>query len=589
MEFKQLCCYFNKLEQESGRLKKIKLLTGLIKKLEKDEIVAAIDLSLGRFGPDYNQLTLGIKENFLIKGFTTILGYDSKTVLARFHEIGDVGDLAVNLAEQGTQTGLEDFFDQPKEKFQLSIKELHQSMFKISSLEGKSSASAKINTISAINKKLSPIEKKYYYRALIGKTRLGLKQSTWIAAIAEFLESKDSKQLVENAYFFTSDLVHVAKIAVQTGLEGIKNLAKVVVGTPIHTMLAQRVGSTAEIESKLQGSYCVEPKYDGYRIQIHVTAEKNISLWSRNQESYNTQFPDIIESLSTIKHPIILEGELVAFNRTQNEILSFQILTQRSKKHGIEQAVKDINVKVFLFDILYFQGKQLTDLPYFQRREYLKKLEINQEFFEIIKSTICNTPKEIEEEIIDAKNNNLEGIMIKDTREHAIYEPGKRSFYWLKYKADYNYALIDTFDLVVIGAFAGKGKRGGKYGALLMATYDPQTENYYSFCKMSSGLSDNDLNELKKELDENKLQKKPEAYIVNILPEIWVSPQIILEISGAEISNSPIHTVKKNEKVNLALRFPRFVKRRTDKSAPHGITSVEEIVAISEIMKIGRS
>ena len=563
----------------------IEMLVKLIGRVEPEEIDAAIALSLGKFGSDFDQKVLGIKDRFVLSALSKLNGIPESEIKQLYSTIGDVGDLAAQLSQQsGVQTRVDDFFSDSPVKKELTINLVYNNILKLS--EPNLSNQAKVEIIGNLNSELSSIEKKFFFRNLVGKLRLGVKESTWINALAE--STGVDKERFELAYYLNSDLSLVSKNAMSGGSNAVDKLCRIRVGVPIHSMLAQRITAGDQIRNWIDGSFVVETKYDGYRIQIHVDTNRNISLWSRGLESYTDQFPDVVEGIKlAIPKPMVADGEVVAYDPKSKQILNFSTLTQRSRKYDIEKIMKEVKVRVYLFDVLHYDGIDYINHPFLERRKVLESCISSNEIVVLSQASICDDVDEIDQRLFHAKELNQEGIMIKDISDTSFYEPGKRSFNWFKYKADYTADLSETFDLVVLGASMGKGKRAGTYGTLLMGSYDPLTEKYYSFCKMGSGLSDKDLEEMKPELDAIRVPEQPHDYICDIEPDIWVAPKIILEVSAAEISKSPVHTVKNPEGDRLALRFPRLIGRRDDKTVPDGITTVEEIISISTTLRIG--
>jgi DNA ligase 1 len=589
MQFLTLCEYFQKLEKTSKRLEIIEILSGLIDKLELSEIQPALYLCLGEIGADYKQVNLGIKEKFMLKVISKITGSQESEVTKKFSEIGDVGDIVELLSSGHKQSNIDDFFDISETTKTYSIKNIWDFLQEISIIEGSGSIGQKQEKIANFCKDLNPLEQKYLFRAMVGKTRLGAKASSWIDATALLLGSKELNSKIEYAYNISSDLGLTLELAIKyKDVNKLIEEIKITPGIPIKVMTAQRAASTEEVFKRLGEECYIEAKYDGYRIQIHKNND-TVSLWSRNQENYNIQFPDAIdEATKALPNNIILEGEIVAFDYSTNQIQNFQILANRGKKHNIEEDIKNIKVKIFIFDILY-HNENYMNRSFLDRRNYLESLSLNTNMIEVIESIKINVLEDLDQYSLDAKEEYLEGVMLKSFSKDAIYEPGKRSFYWLKLKSDYIEGLTDSFDLVVIGAFAGKGKRAGWYGTLLLAAYDPETSTFKSICKLGAGLTENNMAEFTDLINKNSIPNKLDSFDVTIKPEVWVEPILILEVSAAEISSSPVHTVPALDgKKKLALRFPRFTGRvRDDKKVPDGITTVQEIQEISKKLKIG--
>ncbi|MEM2455114.1 MAG: ATP-dependent DNA ligase, partial [Candidatus Bathyarchaeia archaeon] len=184
------------------------------------------------------------------------------------------------------------------------------------------------------------------------------------------------------------------------------------------------------------------------------------------------------------------------------------------------------------------------------------------------------------EEAVEA---GCEGLVCKSLSKDSVYQAGARGWLWIKYKRDYKSEMTDTVDLVVVGAFYGRGKRAGKYGALLLAAYNHDNDTFETICKCGSGFTDEDLENLPKMLEPYKINHKHPRVNSEIEADVWFVPKVVIEVIGAEITLSPIHTCAKDvirKGSGLAIRFPRFTGRyRTDKSA-------EDATTISEIIEM---
>ena len=169
-----------------------------------------------------------------------------------------------------------------------------------------------------------------------------------------------------------------------------------------------------------------------------------------------------------------------------------------------------------------------------------------------------------------------EGVVIKAA--DGPYQAGKRGWLWIKFKREYRKQLADTFDLVVVGAMRGKGYRAGSYGSLLLASFDPATNKYYTLTKVGAGFSDQVLRALPALLKPYVLPQKHRLVDTRMAADVWFEPVKVVEVAGAELTVSPVHTVAQSlvKRGGLALRFPRFIRFRDDKTAEQS-TSVEEI------------
>lgn len=582
MYFHSLCGYFQQLENTTKRLDIVELIRTLLTKLEPEEIAPVVYMTSGELGPRYATFNLGIKTRIATQIIAQAVGRSDQFVTEKFQEIGDLGDVIYNLYESGNkQSSIDDWFGETVEK-KFTVLEIWHSITQLNELEGKSSQSRKLEIVIGFLKDMSALEAKFYIRIILVNMRLRAQAPTWLDAASKLSEESESRNLLDRAYYILSDLGTVVSLGVQRQYNELRKYQEPILHTPVQCMSAEREKDATAIMDRLGEECLVEDKYDGYRVQIHISKEKT-SLFSRNQETYTDQFPDMVEALKGVFNdlPIIVEGEIVAYDYKSNSIQSFQVLTGRSRKYDIPTAVKDIPVKIYVFDVLFYKEKSYLDISFKKRRELLEHIIIPNEKIELARAVKCTTAEQLESLLLASKEKNLEGIMAKDIRPHAVYQAGGRGFGWIKYKADYVASLADTFDLFLVGGYYGRGKRAGTYGTYLMAAWDEDEGLLKTFCKVGAGFSDEDLVTLSQVVDTYKVSKRPVQVQSNEIPDQWFDPKIVLEIEGAEISSSPIHTVGPVGGEYLALRFPRFKRIRSDKFDHFDlVTKVSEIISI---------
>jgi DNA ligase-1 len=438
----------------------------------------------------------------------------------------------------------------------------------------------KINQLAGLLTDATPKEAKYLIRTVTGELRLGIADMTVLDALAiAYGGGKETRTEIERAYNISSDLGKVAKTVAEKGITGIRNFT-VTIGEPIRPMLAERLGSPQEILDKLGGKCIAEYKYDGERVQAHKQ-DSNITLYSRRLENITEQYPDAVE---LIKHHIkpkdaIIEAEIVAIDPDTNEMKTFQELMHRRRKYGIKQAMQEYPVALHPFDILFREGKDLTQTPYQQRHQTLLKSIEKNDRVQPAQHLITNNVDELEKFFEQAIQEGCEGVICKSLAEDSVYQAGARGWLWIKYKRDYKSEMTDAVDLVIVGAFHGRGKRGGTYGALLLAAYDPDEDEYETVTKCGTGFTDKDLAEIPKMLQKHKLAHKSPRVNSTLEADVWFEPKTVIEVIGAEITLSPIHTAAMNRirpGSGLAIRFPRFTGNyRLDKAAEDATTTNE--------------
>ena len=416
--------------------------------------------------------------------------------------------------------------------------------------------------------------------------RVGAADMTILDALAEAFATKEDRPAIERAFNVTCDIGLVAETIANGGMDAVRAIG-VKVGSPVKVMLAERLPSISEVVEKMGGRCAMEYKYDGIRVQAHIGRD-SVKLYSRRLEDLTSNFPDIAEALrARCGHDeAIIEGECVAIDPETGFMLPFQNVTHRRKKHGMDEAVRDVPVRIFMFDMLYADGEDWTPRPYLERRAALEEgFEIGDNV-QMTTMRMVGSPEEGEEFFANAIGARCEGIMAKSVAPDSVYRAGSRGFLWIKYKKDYQQALTDSFDLVVVGAFYGMGKRAGRYGALLMAAYDGETGRFETVCKLGTGFDDAFLDAMPALLDGSLSESKPSSVDAEMVPDVWFEPNVVLEVVAAEITLSPIHTAAKDvlkEGAGLGIRFPRFTGRVRDDKTPEQCTSVSEIIEMFEM------
>jgi len=403
---------------------------------------------------------------------------------------------------------------------------------------------------------------------------MGVGDMTVLDALSiAFTGDKEAKEKLERAYNICPDLGIIAETLAKKGIKEIEKI-DVHVGRPIKMMLAQRVDELEEIQKKIPSEVTVEAKYDGERVQAHKDKKDKIILFSRRLENITEQFPDLVEYLQkkVDAKEFVLEGEVLAVDK-KGQPLPFQTLMQRKRKTDIDEYVKKVPVVLKAFDLLYLNGESYLHQPYYKRTAMLDKIITKNDHIILTERIITSNLEEINEFFLEMLKKKYEGIIVKSRAEDSEYQAGTRGWNWIKWKKEYVKEMVDTFDLVIVGADHGKGKRSGTYGALLCAAYNQKEDMFETLCKLGTGLTDELLEELPKKLSKYKISHKPARLKVKkeMEADVWFEPKLVLEVKGAELTKSPFHTCGSG----LALRFPRFMRYRDDKKAEQATTSQE--------------
>jgi DNA ligase-1 len=571
MLFREVVDYYEQLEATTKRLEMTDILAALLSKTPPAVIDKVVYMTLGELYPAYVGLELGVAEKLAARAIRQVSGAGEKELNELFSRHGDLGTVAELLLRTKEQTTL---FVQ-----ELTVEEVYSSLEKIAKASGPGAVDVKTAVLSKLLAMATPVEAKHIVRIVTGKMRLGVADMTVLDALAKAFGG--DREVYERAYNLSSDIGLVAKTAAVEGVEGVSKF-RVRVGIPVRCMLAERLSSAVEILEKMDGVGFTEYKYDGERMQIHKAGEK-VWIFSRRQENITQQYPDVVEAVEKYVKAAeaILECEAVPLDPDTGETLPFQELMHRKRKKEIERAAEEYPVALYFFDILYVDGEDMTTKPFLERRKMLEKVIVEDERVKLSTGLLTHSPEEVEKIFAEAVEAGCEGVIVKSVGEDSVYRAGARGWQWIKFKRDYRSEMIDTVDLVVVGAFHGRGRRRGKFGALLTAVYNEERDVFQTVCKVGSGFKDEDLERFTEMINQLKIPHKHARVESLMTPDVWVEPSIVLEIIGAEVTLSPVHTCAwgvLKEGYGLGIRFPRYTGRlRTDKK-PEDATTDREIV-----------
>jgi DNA ligase 1 len=564
---------YRDLEAASARLELIARLADLFRQTPDELLPTVALLCQGQIAPDFAGVELGLAERLAARAVAEAAGAPVEQVLARVREIGDLG-----LAVEGLLADAAG--DRPA---RLEVGTVFEGLHEIARAEGTGSQGRKLGGLVALLAEATPLEARYLVRTVTGNLRLGIGTATILDGLAEVhAGGRKARPTLERAYNICSDLGLVAETLVSGGLAAVEHM-EVRAGNPVRPMLAQRLSEPGEILAKLGGRCAAEYKYDGIRVQAHRTADGLLELYTRRLDRVSTQFPEVVELLDRALGPreVILEGEVVAFDPASGELRPFQDVMFRRRKYGITEAVRDFPVSLFCFELLYADGTDLTRLPYLERRAALAKAITISDRVRLTTAEQVGDEPALERMFEQAVAEGCEGLICKSLDPAADYQAGARGWQWIKLKRDYRSELSDTLDLVVVGGLAGRGRRAGMYGALLLAVYDPDGDRFQTICKCGTGFSDAELAALPARLAHLARAQRPARVDSRWHADVWFEPAVVVEVLAAELSMSPHHTAGWGlfrEDAGLALRFPRFTGRWRDDKAPTDATTVSEVV-----------
>lgn len=629
-----LCTTFSLIEMTTKRLiiqAHCSLFLRQVLRLTPDDLLPTILLMINKLAADYAGIELGIGESLIMKAIGETTGRSLAVIKQDQKEIGDLGLVAVkSRANQPTMF-------KPKA---LTVRGVHKGLMTIATVSGNGAQGRKVDGIKKLlsaadghtlgkvdiaKDKGGPSEAKFIVRFLEGKLRLGLAEKTVLISLAQAMvchevEAKGSgkvptteqlangESILKQVYSELPSYDVIIPAMLDHGIFSLRDNCKLQPGIPLKPMLAKPTKAITEVLDRFEGqTFTCEYKYDGERAQIHYVAKDSplqykgantaatqtssgglAAIFSRNSEDLSKKYPDILAKLNTWVKPdtksFVLDCESVAWDLVEKKVLPFQQLMTRKKK---DVKIEDVKVKVcvFAFDLLFLNGEAVVEKPLRERRELLHKAfsPIEGEFA-FATHMDGQELDEIQTFLDESMKASCEGLMVKmlDGSESG-YEPSKRSRNWLKIKKDYLSGIGDSLDLVVLGAYYGRGKRTSVYGAFLLACYNPNSESYETICNIGTGFSEAVLEELHSQLSAITINAAKPFYSHSSgnmhQPDVWFEPKYVWEVKTADLTLSPRYKAACKEGLDpeaekgVSLRFPRFIRIRDDKGVDQATSS----------------
>uniref|UniRef100_A0A4X1VVK3 DNA ligase n=1 Tax=Sus scrofa TaxID=9823 RepID=A0A4X1VVK3_PIG len=589
------------------RLRMVETLSNLLRSvvaLSPADLLPVLYLSLNRLGPPQQGLELGIGDGILLKAVAQATGRQLESVRAEVAEKGDVG-----LVAESSRSTQRLVLPPPA----LTAAGVFTKFRDIAQLAGSASTAKKMEIIKGLFVACRHSEARFIARALSGRLRLGLAEQSVLAALAQAASLtppgqgeippamvdagkgktaearktwlEEQGMILKQTFCEVPDLDRIVPVLLEHGLERLPEHCRLSPGVPLKPMLAHPTRGVSEVLKRFEeAAFTCEYKYDGQRAQIHVLEGGEVKIFSRNQEDNTGRYPDIISRIPKIKLPsvtsFILDAEAVAWDREKKQIQPFQVLTTRKRKE-VDAAEIQVQVCLYAFDLIYLNGESLVREPLSRRRQLLRENFVETEG-EFVFATSLDTKDtdQIAEFLEQSVKDSCEGLMVKTLDVDATYEIAKRSHNWLKLKKDYLDGVSDTLDLVVIGAYLGRGKRAGRYGGFLLASYDEESEELQAICKLGTGFSDEELEAHHQSLQALVLPA-PRSYVRAdgaVAPDHWLDPSAVWEVKCADLSLSPIYPAARglvDSEKGISLRFPRFIRVRDDKKPEEATTSAQ--------------
>lgn len=588
MTFTTFSEYLTKLGATSSRIEMMKILAELFQKLDGEEIEQSSYLLEGRLVPQYFSLEFQLSVKMVLRslarihasneagsadGNTTLFGEADNSVSETFAEkiyktLGDIGLVAEQIIPA-------------KKQSTLTISEVYHLLSDIARESGEGSQERKLAALIELLLQLDPDSAKYVTRIIVGRMRLGFSTMTMLDALSwATTGTKDSTEALEEAFQKKADFGKLARVYLEASDENAREKAlekyDVEVGIPIVPQLCQRLNDPEEVIKKMT-EVLVEPKYDGLRVQIHFvrhpkSSKLQYTAYTRNLEEVSAMFPELRKLAEYVSaDTLILDAEAIGFDPKTGKLLLFQETMNRKRKHLITETAAKIPLRFFVFDVLSINGESLIAKKLRDRKDVLNKLFKKNDLFVQTEYITTTDPKKLQTFHEQKLSEGLEGVVIKQV--DAPYQSGRKNWYWvkLKEKTGTQGKLSDTLDVVVMGYYFGRGKRTVfGIGAFLVGVLESENR-FVTIAKIGTGLSDDQFKELKQRADTLVAKTQPKEYRVDkaLFPDVWITPEIVVEVAADELTKSPNHSA------GYALRFPRLVKFREDKDWQNATTLKE--------------
>ncbi|KAL6530519.1 tRNA ligase [Orobanche minor] len=577
------------ISQFTGRIVVTDILCNMLRTVIEttpQDLLAFIYLLVKRIGPAYHEgMDLGLRDTIIIKALAEACGAKESHIQDQYDELGDLGLAAKAVRSSQSLIRIPEPLTVSKvfDKFHMMAKE-----------SGKDSQKKKTNHIKSLLVAATDSEPVYLVRLLKKYLRIGVAEQTLLIALGHAavysgkhlfspkhveLPLEEAAEIVKQVYSVCPVYDKIIPALLAGSIWDLPKTCIFTLGIPIGPMLAKSTTSLSEIFDKFQGTeFTCEYKADRYITWTTDPWRYTVVVLNEILKSFQM----LLLLLRELKNPsvtsFVLDCELVPLDREKQRFLPFQVLRTRARKNVIMSEI-GVQVCIYAFDLLYLNGQSLLQDQLNIRREKLyKSFEEEPGFFQFATAISSNDPEEIQGFLQASVNSGSEGLIIKTLNREATYEPSKRSNNWLKLKKDYMESIGDSFDLVPIGAFHGRGKRIGVYGAFLLACYDNNKDEFQSICKIGTGFSDAKLKECSVNL-RSKVIPKPKSYFRykdSIIPDVWFEPTEVWEVKAADLTASSVYCAAVgvvDPDKGISLRFPRLVKTREDKGPEQATSS----------------
>ncbi|CAN5789163.1 ATP-dependent DNA ligase [soil metagenome] len=520
------------------KLEKSALLGSYFKELNDADLVRAARYFAGHQFAMSDSRTPNVGGSVISQALCQATGFSMEDLAPRYVRLGDAGETAYEVVLEANHS-----IQVPA----LTLAELESIIARLSETRGTRNKTALLATVLH---QASPLEAKYLVKLLAGDLRIGLKEGL----VEDALARSFARPLpdVAHANMLLGD---IGEAAVRARNGDLRNI-ELRLFHPMKFMLATPAADLSDVARTMPAEFFVEDKFDGIRAQAHAK-DGRISIYSRTMDEITHRFPELIEPLLRLPTDVVIDGEIVP---AQGErILPFSELQKRLGRKIIgKDLMSEVPVILVAYDLLYAEGRVLIDKSLEERREILNRLIPKEGTVRLSVAKIFNEVAPLDDEFTNARGRGNEGLMIKSP--FSLYKPGRRGREWLKLKR-----AIATLDVVVTAVEVGHGKRRHLLSDYTFAVRrSEESDELLNIGKAYSGLTDVELVELTEWFQSHTLQEFGHGRVR------LVEPGIVIEVTFDRVQESQRH------KSGYALRFPRILRVRTDKT-PKDVDTLETV------------
>ena len=519
------------------KLEKAAILGKYLKTLSDPDLNRATRYFSGQQFAQADSRTTNVGGSIISAALSEATGFSGDDLYPRYVRLGDPGELAEEIVKEARQS-------LPPT---ITLVETESLITRLSDTRGIKNKTA---LLTALLRRSTPLEAKYLIKLLAGDLRIGLREGLVEDAIARAFDQPLTN--VANANMLLGDIGETAVRARASELHNVDMR----LFHPIKFMLATPAADLSDIARTMPEQFLVEDKFDGIRAQAHAKGDR-VAIYSRTMDEITHRFPELVQPLRELTVDVVIDGEIVPAN--EKGILPFSELQKRLGRKSVgSQLLVAVPVILVAYDLLYAGGQVLIDNPLVERRKVLEQLIPRNGPLRMSEGKLFSDAADLDDEFTEARNRGNEGLMIKSPV--SVYKPGRRGRDWLKLKR-----AIATLDVVVTAVEVGHGKRRNLLSDYTFAVRRSDLDDeLLNIGKAYSGLTDRELTDLTEWFREHTLQEFAHGRVR------IVEPSIVIEVTFDKVQPSKRH------KSGFALRFPRIVRLRPDKT-PNEIDTLETV------------